>query len=65
MTTSHDNQISKATISDRDTIEDIERKLTQDPDSPSLHYNLGLALTRSKQWEKSILEFRTAMKLRP
>ncbi|MGC8657712.1 MAG: tetratricopeptide repeat protein, partial [Desulfomonilaceae bacterium] len=65
MTTSEDNQISKIAVGDSDTIEDIERKLAQDPESASLHYNLGLALARAKQWEKAILAFRKAMKLRP
>ena len=65
MTVNSDNQIPKTDLLDGDTIEDIERKLAQNPDSANLHYNLGLALVRSKHWDRATAEFRSAMKLKP
>jgi len=65
MTTNTENSLFENDFTGGDTIEDLERKLAQDPDSANLHYNLGLALVRAKQWDRATVEFRSSMKLKP
>jgi tetratricopeptide (TPR) repeat protein len=48
-----------------DDLEQLEASATTMPDSPTAHYNLGLALAKKGYWERSAQEFRTALKLRP
>ncbi len=58
MNVESDEQNQENVATHDDTIEDLERKLADNPDSANLHYNLGLAFARVKEWEKSMAEFR-------
>ncbi len=41
------------------TFEQLKRQLLVRPDSAPLHYNLGLAHGRRKEWDEAITEFKT------
>ena len=48
-----------------ETFEQLKRQLLVRPDSAPLHYNLGLAHGRRKEWDEAITEFKTALELNP
>ena len=65
MTSDCTNNISENKEFVLDSVEDLENKLSENPDSANLRYNLALALVRSKQWDRAESEFRAALKLKP
>ena len=50
---------------EEETFEQLKRQLLVRPDSAPLHYNLGLAHGRRKEWDEAITELKTALELNP
>ena len=62
------NQVDRSTSQSNQinvTIEKYTQMLTQNPEAPEIHLNLGNLYAQKEQWQKSIKHYRKAIKIAP
>ena len=54
-----------ASEKEEETFQALKQQLLAHPDSAPVHYNMGLAYVRRRQWDEAISEFKAALEINP